>query len=459
MKLWSKGSNNSEEDSALKKAVETFTVGKDREMDIVLAPFDVLGNIAHAKMLASIGLLTEEECILIVDELKNIYRLLRSARNDEQHSTFSISPDVEDIHSQIELLLTQKLGDTGKKIHSARSRNDQVLVDIKLYLRYSIEKLVNEVNIFFRLLIEQSNKFQHHLLPGYTHLQLAMPSSFGLWFGAYAESLVDDVVVLQAAYSIVNKNPLGSAAGYGSSFPVNRTMTTELLGFADLNYNVVYAQMGRGKAERITAQAMTNVADTLARLSMDMCLYLNQNFDFISFPSSLTTGSSIMPHKKNPDVFELIRSHCNRIKALPNEIMMMTTNLPSGYHRDLQLLKEHLFPAFNTLKDCLSMASLMLSNITIKEDILQNEKYNYLFTVEAVNELVLKGMPFRDAYKTVGQQVEEGSFNYNLQQGLKHTHEGSIGNLCNDQIVASMQQTLSGFGFDKVKEAIEMLLK
>ena len=451
MKLWSKGNISSGEDNNMQKLVETFTVGNDREMDIVLAPFDVLGNIAHAKMLASIGLLTEEECIQIVDELKNIYACI-------QRSAFCIQPEVEDIHSQIELLLTEKLGDTGKKIHSARSRNDQVLVDIKLYLRHSIEELVNEVNDFFYLLIEQSNKYQHHLLPGYTHLQLAMPSSFGLWFGAYAESLVDDVAVLQAAYSIVNKNPLGSAAGYGSSFPINRTMTTELLGFADLNYNVVYAQMGRGKAERITAMAMANVADTLAKLSMDMCLYLNQNFYFISFPSSLTTGSSIMPHKKNPDVFELIRSHCNRIKALPNEIMMMTTNLPSGYHRDLQLLKEHLFPAFNTLKDCLSMASLMLSNITIKEDILQDDKYKYLFTVEAVNELVLKGMPFRDAYKTVGQQVEDGSFQYNMQQGLNHTHEGSIGNLCNDQIVATMQQTLTTFGFDKVKEAIDKLL-
>ena len=452
MKLWSKNNTSSLEANDQQKAVETFTVGNDREMDIVLAPFDVLGNIAHAKMLASIGLLTNEEAMQIVEELKNIYDTV-------QRSAFSISPDVEDIHSQIELLLTQKLGDTGKKIHSARSRNDQVLVDIKLYLRNSIEELVNEVNTFFQLLIEQSNKYQHHLLPGYTHLQLAMPSSFGLWFGAYAESLVDDVTVLQSAYTVVNKNPLGSAAGYGSSFPINRRMTTELLGFGDLNYNVVYAQMGRGKAERITAQAMANVADTLGRLSMDMCLYLNQNFDFISFPASLTTGSSIMPHKKNPDVFELIRSHCNRIKALPNEIMMITTNLPSGYHRDLQLLKEHLFPAFNTLKDCLQMASLMLSNITIKDDILHNDKYKYLFTVEAVNELVLKGIPFRDAYKTVGQDVEAGMFKYDLLQGLHHTHEGSIGNLCNEQITSCMQQTLSTFGFDKVKEAIEKLLE
>lgn len=451
MKLWSKNNNTSLEVNDQQKAVETFTVGNDRDMDIVLAPFDVLGNIAHAKMLASIGLLTEEESNKIVEELKIIY-------NNVKHSNFSISPEVEDIHSQIELLLTQKLGDTGKKIHSARSRNDQVLVDIKLYLRHSIEELVKEVDTFFQLLIQQSNKYQHHLLPGYTHLQLAMPSSFGLWFGAYAESLVDDVTVLQSAFTVVNKNPLGSAAGYGSSFPINRRMTTELLGFGDLNYNVVYAQMGRGKAERITAQAMANVADTLARLSMDMCLYLNQNFNFISFPASLTTGSSIMPHKKNPDVFELIRSHCNRIKALPNEIMMMTTNLPSGYHRDLQLLKEHLFPAFNTLKDCLQMASLMLSNITIKDNILHNDQYKYLFTVEAVNELVLKGIPFRDAYKTVGQEVEEGRFKYDLQQGLHHTHEGSIGNLCNEQIATLMQTTIASFGFEKVKEAIDRLL-
>ena len=454
MKLWSKGNGNaaSGKENSHQQSVESFTVGKDREMDIVLAPFDVLGNIAHAKMLATIGLLTKDESLQIVEELKNIYASV-------QHSAFSISPDVEDIHSQIELLLTKKLGDTGKKIHSARSRNDQVLVDVKLYLRHAIEELVNDINEFFGLLIEQSNRYQHHLLPGYTHLQIAMPSSFGLWFGAYAESLVDDVTVLQGAYSVVNKNPLGSAAGYGSSFPINRTMTTELLGFNDLNYNVVYAQMGRGKAERVTAQAMANVADTLARLSMDMCLYLNQNFDFISFPSSLTTGSSIMPHKKNPDVFELIRSHCNRIKALPNEIMMMTTNLPSGYHRDLQLLKEHLFPAFTTLKDCLQMAGLMLSNIIIKDDILNNDKYQYLFTVEAVNELVLKGVPFRDAYKTIGQQVEDGTFNYVAGKQLNHTHEGSLGNLCNQHIVSAMHKSIASFNFVKVQNAINQLLE
>jgi argininosuccinate lyase len=373
------------------------------------------------------------------------------------NSPFTIHKDVEDIHSQVELLLTQKLSDTGKKIHSARSRNDQVLVDVKLFLRNEIEELVNAVQPFFQLLLKQSEKYKQHLFPGYTHLQLAMPSSFGLWFGAYSESLVDDMITLQAAFQVVNKNPLGSAAGYGSSFPINRTMTTELLGFADLNYNVVYAQMGRGKAERITAMALTNLADTLSRLSMDACLYLNQNFDFISFPADLTTGSSIMPHKKNPDVFELVRAHSNRIKALPNEIMMMTTNLPSGYHRDLQLLKEHLFPAFQTLKDCLAMASLMLSNISIKENILEDEKYSHLFSVEEVNKLVLQGGPFRDAYKQVGIAIEEGKFTNTTD--LNHIHEGSIGNLCNDRIETMMRQTLAGFDFEKIHAAIGLLLK
>jgi len=442
MKLWQKNTTSLKE-------VEQFTVGKDREFDLLLAPFDILGSIAHAKMLASVGLLTDEESIEITGELKHIYQLTHDPR-------FTIDENVEDIHSQVELLLTQKLGDTGKKIHSARSRNDQVLVDVKLFLRNEIEEMVMAVQPFFQLLIQQSEKYKQHLLPGYTHLQIAMPSSFGLWFGAYAESLVDDMITLQSAYQIVNKNPLGSAAGYGSSFPINRTLTTQLLGFADLNYNVVYAQMGRGKAERITAQALANVADTLARLSMDMCLYVNQNFDFVAFPAELTTGSSIMPHKKNPDVFELIRSYCNRIKALPNEITLMTTNLPSGYHRDLQLLKEHLFPAFQTLKDCLQMASLMLGNISIKENIVADEKYKYLFSVEEVNKLVLQGTAFRDAYKKTGLDIEAGKFTYSTQ--VNHTHEGSIGNLCNDKIVAMMQQTIGGFGFDKVHKAIEKLL-
>src|ERR1700741_3329417 len=418
MKLWQK-------DKASLKEVETFTVGKDREMDLYLAAFDVQGSLAHIEMLESVGLLAKDELIQLQKELKNIYGQITKGE-------FKLQDDVEDIHSQIELLVTQKLGDIGKKIHSARSRNDQVLVDIKLFLRNELEELVKTIQSFFELLQSQSEKYKDYLLPGYTHLQLAMPSSFGLWFGAYAESLVDDVITLKAAYDVVNKNPLGSAAGYGSSFPVDRTMTTKLLGFDDLNYNVVYAQMGRGKSERITAMALANVADTLSRLSMDATLFLNQNFGFISFPAELTTGSSIMPHKKNPDVFELIRSHCNRIKALPNEIMMITNNLPSGYHRDLQLLKEHLFPAFKTLKDCIEMAGLMLTNIEIKKDILADEKYKYLFSVEEVNKLVNAGMPFRDAYKKVGLDIEAGNFKY--EPSAHHTHEGSIGNLCTEEI-------------------------
>lgn len=445
MKLWQK-------DTTSLKEVETFTIGKDPEFDLMLAPFDVLGNIAHAKMLATIGLLTQAEADQLVAELKKIYQSI-------QDEAFSIQPNIEDIHSQIELLLTENLGEVGKKIHSARSRNDQVLVDIKLFLRNEIEGIVQAIQPFFQLLQQQSEYYKEHLLPGYTHLQIAMPSSFGLWFGAYAESLVDDVITLQAAYKVVNKNPLGSAAGYGSSFPINRTLTTRLLGFEDLNYNVIYAQMGRGKAERITAQALANVADTLSRLSMDITLYLNQNFDFISFPAELTTGSSIMPHKKNPDVFELIRSHCNRIKALPNEITLMTTNLPSGYHRDLQLLKEHLFPAFQTLKDCITMASLMLSNIAVKGNILADEKYTYLFTVDEVNKLVMQGVPFRDAYKRVGQQVEEGVFKPTpLEEFEKGVHEGSIGNLCTEEINILMQKTIAEFEFEKVHNALQMLI-
>lgn len=443
MKLWQKN-------TASLKEVETFTVGKDREMDLYLARFDVLGSLAHTQMLESVNLLTKTELTVLQVELKRIYSLIASGE-------FKLQDDVEDIHSQVELLLTQALGDTGKKIHSARSRNDQVLVDVKLFLRNELEELVNNIQPLFELLQTQSEKYKDHLFPGYTHLQLAMPSSFGLWFGAYAESLVDDLITVRAAYDVVNKNPLGSAAGYGSSFPINRTLTTRLLGFADLNYNVVYAQMGRGKAERIVAQALANIADTLAKLSMDACLYLNQNFNFISFPVELTTGSSIMPHKKNPDVFELIRSHCNRIKALPNEIMLMTTNLPSGYHRDLQLLKEHLFPAFKTLKDCIEMAGLMLSNIEIKKDIVKDEKYKYLFSVEEVNKLVLQGVPFRDAYKQVGLNIEAGKFTYDTN--IHHTHEGSIGNLGTENVKQQMNAVISSFEFEKVHTAIEALLK
>jgi argininosuccinate lyase len=443
MKLWQKDKTSLIE-------VEKFTVCNDREFDLMLAPYDVLGSIAHVIMLESVGLVTTSEREILVQELKKIRKQIDNAQ-------FTIDINVEDIHSQVEILLTQQLGDIGKKIHSARSRNDQVLVDIKLFLRNELEGLVNSIQPFFELLQTQSEKYKDHLLPGYTHLQLAMPSSFGLWFGAYAESLVDDMITIKAAYDVVNKNPLGSAAGYGSSFPINRTLTTKLLGFDDLNYNVVYAQMGRGKAERIVAQALANVADTVGKLSMDACLYLNQNFGFISFPVELTTGSSIMPHKKNPDVFEMIRSHCNRVKALPNEVTMMTTNLPSGYHRDLQLLKEHLFPAFKYLKDCIEMAGLMLSNIEIKKDILADEKYRYLFSVEEVNKLVNAGMPFRDAYKKVGLDIEAGNFKY--EPSVHHTHEGSIGNLCTEEIKQQMKKLAESFPFKKVKEAIVGLLQ
>ncbi len=447
MKLWQKNISSSQE-------VEIFTVGKDREFDLLLAPFDVLGNIAHAKMLATVGLLTNEEAKQLVTELREIYKTTQPFSS--QHLPFTIDNGIEDVHSQIEFLLTQKLGDIGKKIHSARSRNDQVLVDVKLFLRSEIEKIVLSVQSFFQLLINRSNELKDDLLPGYTHLQLAMPSSFGLWLGAYAEGLADDIITMKAAYDVVNKNPLGSAAGYGSSFPIDRTLTTQLLGFADLNYNVVYAQMGRGKAERIVASALANVADTLARLCMDATLYLNQNFGFVSFPPELTTGSSIMPHKKNPDVFELIRSYCNRIKALPNEIMLMTTNLPSGYHRDLQLLKEHLFPTFQTLRQCIDMAGLMITDMEVKKDILQDEKYKYLFSVEEVNKLVLQGVPFRDAYKKVGLEIEENKFTYSTQ--IHHTHEGSIGNLCNDKIEANMQKAIDSFHFEDYHKAIDALL-
>ena len=442
MKLWQK-------DKASLKEVEKFTVGNDRDLDIYLAPFDVLGSLAHIKMLESVGLLSKEELVVLEVALKDIYQQIAKGN-------FTLDEGVEDIHSQVESMLTQNLGDVGKKVHSARSRNDQVLVDLKLFLRSEIEKLVHSTKVFFDLLILQSEKYKDDLLPGYTHLQLAMPSSFGLWFGAYAESLVDDLITLEAAYEIVNKNPLGSAAGYGSSFPINRTMTTKLLGFDDLNYNVVYAQMGRGKTERIVASALANIAASLSRLSMDACLYLNQNFSFISFPDELTTGSSIMPHKKNPDVFELIRSHCNRIQALPNEIMLMTTNLPSGYQRDLQLLKEHIIPAFENLQNCLQMAGLMLSNIQVKKELLKDEKYKYLFSVEEVNKLVLEGIPFRDAYKKVGLDIEAGKFTYTPTTA--HTHEGSIGNLCHDQVQQMMDSVIKKFNFNKVNSAIQQLL-
>ncbi len=442
MKLWQKNTNVSQ-------AVETFTVGNDREMDMYLAPYDVQGSLAHITMLQSIGLLTADELAILTTELKNIYKTIETG-------DFKLEDGVEDIHSQVELMLTNTLGEVGKKIHSGRSRNDQVLVDLKLFLRSAIEHLVQNTQHLFELLQQKSEAFKNDLLPGYTHLQLAMPSSFGLWLGAYAESLVDDVITLQSAYKVVNKNPLGSAAGYGSSFPLNRTMTTQLLGFDDLNYNVVYAQMSRGKSERIVAQGLSNVAATLNKLSMDCCLYMNQNFGFISFPDELTTGSSIMPHKKNPDVFELIRAKCNQLQALPNDIILLTTNMPSGYHRDFQLLKEYLFPAFVTLNSCIDMMHLMLSNMRVKADLLNNVQYQYLFSVEEVNKLVLQDVPFRDAYKKVGGEIEEGKFTYSTN--ITHTHEGSIGNLCTENIAGMMQEAVAAFGFEKYHNAIKNLM-
>jgi argininosuccinate lyase len=442
MKLWQK-------DKVALESVEQFTVGKDREMDAYLAPFDVLGSMAHITMLQSIGLLTEAELKILKQELRNIYQEILAGN-------FKLEDGVEDIHSQVELLLTRRLGEVGKKIHSGRSRNDQVLVDLKLFLRHELETTVNEVLELFRLLQQQSEAYKNQLMPGYTHLQIAMPSSFGLWFGAYAESLVDDLTMLQGAYKVVNKNPLGSAAGYGSSFPLDRELTTSLLGFDSLNYNVVYAQMGRGKTEKLVAFALSGIAATVAKMAMDMTLFMNQNFGFVSFPDELTTGSSIMPHKKNPDVWELIRSHGNKLQALPNEIAMMITNLPSGYHRDLQLLKENLFPAFQTLKDCLRMSRLMLENIRIKENILDDEKYQYLFSVEVVNNLVLQGVPFREAYKQVGMDIEKGTFS--PAKEVSHTHAGSIGNLCTAQIAAQMDAVVKSFPFEAVDKAIERLL-
>ncbi|HUH19846.1 argininosuccinate lyase [Albibacterium sp.] len=442
MKLWQKNTKT-------ENAVDKFTVGHDRELDVNLAAADILGSLAHTQMLESIGLLSKEELAQIQEELKSIFK-------EVEKGNFKIDDDVEDVHSQIEFLLTQRIGEAGKKIHSGRSRNDQVLVDLKLFFRSEIEHIVNNTNLLFNQLISLSEKHKSILIPGYTHLQIAMPSSFGLWFGAYAESLIDDLEMMLAAWKVCNKNPLGSAAGYGSSFPLNRTLTTELLGFDTLNYNVVYAQMGRGKTERILAQGMSSIAATLAKFSMDICLYMNQNFGFLSFPDELTTGSSIMPHKKNPDVFELIRSRCNKIQALPNEIALMTTNLPSGYHRDLQLLKENLFPAFESLNESLTMCNHMLENIIIKNNIIDDTKYDYLFSVEVVNNEVLKGVPFREAYKNIGMSIENGTFK--PQREVNHTHEGSIGNLCNEQIKDQFDMVYSSFNFDKVNQALKELV-
>jgi argininosuccinate lyase len=441
-KLWQRTTN-------VNQLVENFTVGRDRELDREMAAFDVLGSLAHTQMLSTIGLMDAGDLSLVQKELKTIYA-------DIANNNFTIEDGVEDVHSQVEMLLTQRIGEAGKKIHSGRSRNDQVLVDLKLFFRYKIQEVVTETEKLFKLLIELSEKHKDVLLPGYTHLQVAMPSSFGLWFGAYAEGLVDDLEMVLAAWKITNKNPLGSAAGYGSSFPLNRTLTTELLGFDSLNYNVVYAQMGRGKTERVIAQALSSIAATLAKMAMDQCLYLSQNFAFVSYPENLTTGSSIMPHKKNPDVWEIMRGKCNRLQALPNDVAMMTTNLPSGYHRELQLLKELLFPAFADLTDCLHMATFMLQNITVNTDILKDPKYAYLFSVEEVNKDVLNGTPFRDAYKQVGLAIEQNDFN--PDKTINHTHEGSIGNLQNKEISAAMDKVLSSFDFAKVEEAINNLV-
>jgi argininosuccinate lyase len=432
MKLWQKDSTR------ISQFVEKFTVGRDKEFDVLLAKYDVQGSLAHTEMLADVGLLTIDEKILIHVELKHLL-------NEIEAGDFLIEADVEDVHSQIELLLTRKIGDAGKKIHSGRSRNDQVAVDLKLYLKDAIKAIRDSSVGLFEQLIQLSETHKTKLLPGYTHLQIAMPSSFGLWFGAYAESLIDDMEMLVAAYKMVDKNPLGSGAGYGSSFPLNRTTTTTLLGFGDLHYNAVYAQMSRGKAEKFVSIGIASVAATLSRLSMDVCLFMNQNFGFISFPDALTTGSSIMPHKKNPDIFELIRGKCNRLQSLPNELSLLLTNLPSGYHRELQLTKEIIFPGIETLLDCLAMLHFALPQMQIKEDILQDKKYKYLFTVEAVNDLVNQGQSFRDAYKAVGNQVEQGLFNFEGFDISRHTHEGSMGNLCNDSIKVAMEKVLDRF--------------
>ncbi|MFN3851574.1 MAG: argininosuccinate lyase [Spirosomataceae bacterium] len=444
MKLWQKESNQKTSEK-----IEKFTVGGDREMDLYLAQFDVLGSMAHAIMLESIGLLETAELGGILNECRKIY-------NEIAKGKFLIEKNIEDVHSQVEFMLTERLGDVGKKIHSGRSRNDQVLVDLKLFTRHQIRKVVELSEQIFSLLIELSNKHKNDLLPGYTHLQIAMPSSFGLWFGAYAESIVDDMTILQGAYKVVNKNPLGSGAGYGSSFPLNRTMTTNLLGFDDLNYNVVYAQMTRGKTEFVVLNALTSLASTLSRMAMDICLYNSQNFNFIKLPDDLTTGSSIMPHKKNPDVAELLRAKTNRMKALPSEVAFVTSNLPSGYHRDMQILKEILMPAFDSMLECLDITHFMLSNIEVKPNLLDDPKYDLMFSVENVNDLVVNGTPFRDAYRIVGNQINAGEYIPN--RDLNHSLEGSIGNLCNDQIAAAMQNVLQGFDFEKVDTAIEKLL-
>ena len=441
-KLWEK---NVQVDAG----IDRFTVGRDREMDLYLAPYDILGSIAHITMLESIGLLTRDELDTLTAELRRIYAVAEAGE-------FAIEEGIEDVHSQVELMLTRKLGDIGKKIHSGRSRNDQVLVDLKLFIRSELQQIVELTDHLFTTLIAQSEKYKEVLMPGYTHLQVAMPSSFGLWFGAYAESLVDDLTVLLAAYKVSNRNPLGSAAGYGSSFPLNRSLTTQLLGFDSMNYNVVYAQMGRGKTERIVASALASIAATLAKLAFDACLFNSQNFGFIKLPDAYTTGSSIMPHKKNPDVFELTRAKCNKIQALPYQITLIANNLPSGYFRDLQIIKEVFLPSFDELKDCLRMVEQMMSRITVNDHILDDKRYDPIFSVEEVNRLTLEGTPFRDAYKQVGLRIEAGDFT--PDKNLHHTHEGSIGNLCNEQIIALEKQVVQDFDFGKTRTAFDALL-
>ena len=442
-KLWEKNVQVDHE-------VDVFTVGRDREMDLYLAKYDVLGSMAHITMLEKIGLLEADELKQLLAELRKIYAIAEAGQ-------FVIEDGIEDVHSQVELMLTRQLGDMGKKIHSGRSRNDQVLVDLKLYTRAEIQELVHLVQELFEVLQQQSERYKEVLLPGYTHLQIAMPSSFGLWFGAYAESLTDDMLLLQAAYRICNRNPLGSAAGYGSSFPLNRQLTTDLLGFDSMDYNVVYAQMGRGKMERTVAFALAGIAGTLSKLAFDACMFNSQNFGFIKLPDQFTTGSSIMPHKKNPDVFELTRAKCNKIQGLPNQITLICNNLPSGYFRDLQIIKEVFLPSFDDLKDCLRMVTHMMREVKVNEHILDDDKYSLLFSVEEVNRRVLAGVPFRDAYKQVGLAIEAGEFVADKQ--VHHTHEGSIGNLCNTEIAALMQKAVDGFHFERMNTAVDALLQ
>ena len=442
MKLWEKG-------LPVNKAIEDFTVGKDRELDLYLAPYDILGSIAHVTMLESVGLIEKDELPILLKALRKLY-------NQAVEGNFYIEEGVEDVHSQVEFQLTNKLGDLGKKIHSGRSRNDQVLLDLKLFTRQAIKEAVSTISELIDILLGKAEETKSFLMPGYTHLQVAMPSSFGLWFSAYAESFTDDLELLLSAYNITNQNPLGSAAGYGSSFPLNRQMTTDLLGFNNMNYNVVYAQMGRGKVEKIVSFALANLANTLSKLAFDVCLFMSQNFDFVSLPSEFTTGSSIMPHKKNPDVFELIRARCNKIQGIPGQIMLITNNLPSGYFRDLQMVKEIFLPSFEEITACFNIAGLALDQMKVNTAILEDPKYDYIFSVEEVNRLVLSGIPFREAYKQVGTKIEKGEFKPSKE--VNHTHEGSVGNLCLDKISEKKEKVISEFHFNKVEEALRKLI-